>query len=590
MHDYHSDEILGKAYDSLLIKRLWRYVIMQKLLLVLSLMLLPVVAFLELSQPYLIKIAIDGYILKGEYDGLKFISLIYFLVMMGEFAARYCQTIITQLIGQRVTRHMRDELFSHLTHLSLAFFNKNPVGRLVTRLTNDIEVINEMFSSGVIAIFGDLFTLVGIIAAMLYIDSKLALYTFSTTPLIIAGVLFYRKRGREAFRQVRMLIARINAYLQENVSGIREVQIFRREKRNLAEFAQINLRHQKAEMKAVGFDAFLYSWVEMVGSLAIAIIIWFGGGEVIKGWLTFGVLVAFIEYIRKFFIPIRDLSAKYTVMQSAMASLERIFTLLDNQDKISDPVISRPIEQLKGEIEFRDVWFAYETNQSTLKGVSFRVPAGNKIAIVGATGAGKTTIIKLLGRYYEPQRGEILLDGINIRDIPKKELRSAIGTVWQDEFLFSGDILKNIILSRQDISLDEIKKLAKVLGADGFIERLPGHYEEAVRERGSNFSSGERQLISFLRVMAFNPKILVLDEATSQMDSATEQLLQQAINILLQARTAIIIAHRLSTIRMVDQILVVHQGEIAERGTHEELLAKEGLYYNLYQMQYQTAS
>lgn len=589
MYDYHSDEILGKAYDSLLIKRLWRYVIKHKWLLFLSLLLLPVVAVLELSQPYLIKVAIDKYILQGEYGGLKIISLIYFLVMLGEFAARYCQTYITQLVGQSVTRTIRDELFAHVISRSLNFFHKNPVGRLVTRLTNDIEVINEMFSSGVIAIFGDIFTLGGIIVVMVYIDYRLALYTFSTTPLIIAGVLFYRKKGRGAFRQVRQLIAQLNSYLQENVSGMREVQIFRREQRNLAEFDEINLKHRQADMKAVGFDAFLYSLVEMVGALATAVIIWFGGGEVMKGWLTFGVLVAFIEYIRKFFIPIRDLSAKYTVMQSAMASLERIFGLLDNQDEIKDPVLPKTPEKLQGEIEFRDVWFAYDPEQYVLKGISFKVTAGSKVAIVGATGAGKTSLIKLLGRYYEPQRGDIFLDGINIREIPKNRLRTYLGTVLQDEFLFSGDILRNIRLSRQDINLEEIKRMARLLGADRFLERLPGQYEETVRERGSNFSSGERQLISFLRIMAFNPKILLLDEATSQMDSETEQILQQALDIMLQGRTSIIVAHRLSTIKKVDQILVVHQGEITERGSHEELLALEGVYYNLYQLQYQPA-
>jgi ATP-binding cassette subfamily B multidrug efflux pump len=591
MNNYHEEEILGKAYDSRLLKRLLIYLRPYWIQVVLGVIILFIVTGLDLAGPFLVKVAIDKHIVPKVKEGLIAIVLIYLAILILQFFVKYARTYLMQWIGQHIVFDIRMEIFRHLQRLSLAFFDKNPVGRLVTRVTTDVETLNEWFSAGIVSVFGDIFLLFGIIIVMISVNWKLALITFSVMPILAYITFFIRKRIRDAYRDIRTRIARINAYLQENISGMTVVQIFNREKRNFKKFDDLNTSHLEAHMRSIFYYSLFWPSVDLIESIALALIIWFGGMWKYSGAVTFGVLVLFIEYSRRFFRPISDLTNKYNILQSAMASSERIFMLLDNKPEIINPTNPKKLADFKGEIAFRNVWFAYKNNHDgtpdyVLKGISFHVKPGEKIAIVGATGAGKTSIINLLCRFYDVTRGEILLDGNNLKDLKIQELRSYIGLVLQDVYLFAGTVEENIRLGNKDISLRTVSSAAKDANVHHFIDKFPNQYQEKMMERGASLSTGQKQLLAFARALAFNPAILILDEATSSVDTESEILIQQALIRLMTNRTSICIAHRLSTIQNCDRIIVMHKGKIREEGTHQELLKIKGIYYKLYQLQF----
>lgn len=593
MHDFRDDEILGKAYDSRLMKRLLKYVKPYWKQVLISILLVLILAVLNPLRPYITKFAIDDYILKSDYSGLTKLTLLLLGILFLQGGLQYLLSYITEWIGQKTIFDLRMEIFNHLQRLALRFFDKNPTGRLVTRVTNDVESLNEMYSSGIVLVFGDIFTILGILYFMFKLSFELSLVTLSVLPLLFYATFLFRKKAREAYREVRTLIARINAFLQERFSGISVVQVFHREEKEFEKFDRINAKYRDANIKSIFYYAVFYPAVELISALGIGLIIWYGGGEVIKGTVTIGVLISFLQYTEMFFRPVRDLSEKYNIFQTAMASAERIFKLLDTKIFIKQPENPVKLEKLCGEIEFENVWFAYKHDGEMisdddwiLKNVSFKINAGEKVAIVGATGSGKSTIINLICKFYTVQKGRILIDGIDIKNIDEKELRKHIAVVLQDVLLFSGDIFTNITLGNENIKIEKVIESARLIGADQFIERLPNGYFEVVQERGANLSVGEKQLISFVRALVYDPKILVLDEATSSVDVETERVIQNAIGKLLENRTAIVIAHRLSTIQNVDKIIVLHKGEVREIGTHDELLALKGIYYRLYQLQY----
>jgi ATP-binding cassette subfamily B multidrug efflux pump len=523
---------------------------------------------------------------KEDITGVKKIAIIFFFILLLGFVFNYGQVYLMQFTGQKLMYNLRMKVFSHLQKLSLSFFDQNPVGRLVTRATNDVEVLNEMFTELLIHLFKDIFILLGIVVVLIYINWRLAMVSFIVIPLTAWATMAFRLKARDAFRLVRLKIARINSSLNENISGMRVVQIFNRQQENYRRFNQINHENFLANMRQIRVFAVFRPLIEIIGSFGIALLIWYGGAKVISETLSLGSLVAFLSYIQMFFRPIRDLSEKYNIMQAAMASSERIFLLLDNQSMIRDLPLPRRVPKIEGRVEFAGVWFAYQQENWVLKDITFSVKPGESVAIVGATGAGKTSIINLLERFYDPQRGEIKIDGINIAGMDRSYFRSQIGLVMQDVFLFAGDIKGNIRLGKEEITDERLVKMAKVVNAHQFIARLPGGYGEEVKERGVTLSVGQRQLLSFARALAFDPRILVLDEATANVDTETESLIQDALFKLMEGRTSIIIAHRLSTIRHCDRILVMHQGRIVEEGSHSQLLRKKGLYYGLYQLQY----
>src|SRR5690554_1655567 len=585
--DYHSeDEVLGKAYDSRLMKRLLGYIKPYRKYVIFAIILNILVAALPAVSPVLTKIAIDDYIANSDYQGLLIISLLLFGVLIFQAATQYFLTYYTQYLGQKTLYDLRTQLFNHTQKLALKFFDKTPIGRIVTRTTNDVESLGELFSSGIVMVFSDIFIIVWILVFMFAMDIKLSLVTLSVLPVLIYGTFLFRKKVRESYRDVRLHLARLNSYMQEHITGMNVVQIFRKEEDELKRFSSINNDYRTANIKSIFYYAIFYPTVELLSSIAIALIIWYGGGEIIQGTLTLGVLFAFIQYTEMFFRPIRDLSEKYNIMQTAMASSERIFKLLDNETFVKNPEHPVKIENIKGEIEFKNVWFAYNDEDYVLKDISFKINPGETVAIVGHTGAGKTSIINILSRFYDINKGSILIDGIDIRTVDKKELRKYISVVLQDIYLFSGTIRSNINMDNEDIPEEKIIQAARTVGADRFIKSLTKQYDEVVKERGATLSVGQKQLISFARALAYDPKILILDEATSSVDTETEILIQKAIENLLVGRTAIVIAHRLSTIQSADKIIVMHKGEIRETGKHQELLAKRGIYYKLYQLQY----
>jgi len=468
----------------------------------------------------------------------------------------------------------------------LKFFNRNPIGRLITRVTTDIEVLNEMFSSGIVMVFSDVFTIVGILYFMFSMSWQLALVSLSVLPILFYGTFLFRKKARDAYREVRIQIARINAFMQEHITGMAVDQLFNREKKSFDKFEKINAAHRDANIHSIFYYAIFYPGVELIGALAVGLIVWYAGANALAGTITLGTVMAFLQFNEMFWRPIRDLSEKYNIMQTAMASSERVFKLLDDRTIIPEPESPIPLTTIRGEIEFRNVWFAYNGEAYVLKDVSFTIAASETVAIVGATGAGKSSTIALLSRFYDVSRGQILIDGVDIRSVSTKELRKHIAVVLQDVFLFAGDIKTNITLGNDSIPLDQVIAAARTVGADRFIERLPSGYDTEVKERGATLSVGQKQLISFARALAYNPKILILDEATSSVDTETEILIQAAIKNLLRGRTSIVIAHRLSTIQSANKIIVLHKGEVREIGTHQELLALGGIYYKLYQLQY----
>ena len=580
------DEILGKAYDAKLMKRLLNYVKPYKKYVVLAIIFNIVVAALGPLRPYLTKVAVDDYIANSDYNGLLIISLLLIGVLLFQSFIQYFLTYFTQLMGQKIIYDLRVQIFSHIQKLALRFFDKTPIGRLVTRTTNDVEALNELFSSGIVMVFSDIFIILWILIFMFFMSWDLSLVTLSVLPILIYATFLFRKKVREAYRDVRFHLARLNSYMQEHVTGMSIVQIFTKEKDELKNFSGINADHKKANIASIFYYAVFFPVVEILSSLAIALIIWYGGGQVIQDAMTIGVLFAFIQYTEMFFRPIRDLSEKYNIMQTAMASSERIFKLLDNKTFIKNPEHPKDLKKIKGEIEFKNVWFSYNPEEYVLKNVSLKINPGESVALVGHTGAGKTSIINILTRFYDIQKGQILVDGYDITEIDKRDLRKFISIVLQDVVLFSGTIKSNISLNSPDITDEKIIEAARIVGADKFIEKLPNKYDEEVKEKGATLSVGQKQLISFARALAYNPQVLILDEATSSIDTESEILIQKAIEKLLVGRTSIIVAHRLSTIQKADKIVVLHKGEIREIGTHQDLLAKQGIYYKLYQLQY----
>ena len=585
----YEDEIIGKAYDRRLMARFIRFLAPYRWMALCTLLLLPPLAATKIAQPYLLKIAIDSHIVKGQMEGLPLLAFYFFLLLLADSLLTYLEIYLLQLLGQRVMQDLRMELFTHVQSLSSAFFDKTPTGSLVTRLTSDVEALGEMFTAGVITIVGDVLVLIGIIGIMLWMNLKLSLVTFSVLPLLIWTVFTFRRKMREAFRNVRSRLANLNAFLAESIGGMAVVQIFNRERTEQREFSRLNAGYRDANLPVITWDASLYALVETLSSLAVGLIIWYGGGEIVRGALTFGALVAFIQYIEKFFAPIRDLSAKYSVMQGAMAALERIFLLLDTEAVLESKIdVSTELQTKSGPIqtiEFSDVWFAYHGEEYVLKGFNLRINRGETVALVGETGGGKTTVTRLLTRFYEVSKGTISIDGTDIRDVSSSRLRRKIGLVLQDPYLFTGTIGYNICLGDEKAEA-RMEQAAEMVGADRFICNLSNRYSEEVRERGANFSIGERQLISFARAVAFDPEILVLDEATASVDTASERLIQEGLKGLMAGRTSIVVAHRLSTIQDADRIVVIHRGEKMEEGTHQELLAQKGLYYRLYQLQF----
>ncbi len=580
------DEVLGKAYDARLMRRLLSYVKPYRKYVLFAILLNIIVSSLGPLRPYLTKIAIDDYIAKSNFNGLMLISLLLFLSLLFQATIQYFLTYATQYLGQKTLYDLRIELFSHVQRLALKFFDKTPIGRIVTRTTNDVESLGELFSSGIVMVFSDIFIILWILGFMFFLDIKLTLVTLSVLPILIYGTFLFRKKVREAYRNVRLHLARLNSYMQEHITGMNIVQIFRKEDDEANKFSSINFDHKEANIKSIFYYAIFYPSVELISSAAIALIIWYGGGEVIKETITIGTLFAFIQYTEMFFRPIRDLSEKYNILQTSMASSERIFNLLDNKTFINNPLNSIPLHNFNGHIEFKDVWFAYDNSNYVLKNINLEIKPGESVAIVGHTGAGKSTLINILTRFYDISKGTIYFDGIDVRQIDKRELRKYISIVLQDVYLFSGTIKSNITLNNENISIEKVKLSAELVGADKFIEKLPNKYDEEVKERGATLSVGQKQLISFARALAYDPKVLILDEATSSIDTETEKIIQEAIKKLLIGRTSIIIAHRLSTIQNVDKIVVLHKGEIKEIGKHHQLIAKKGIYYKLYQLQY----
>jgi ATP-binding cassette subfamily B multidrug efflux pump len=585
----HEDQIIGKAYDRKLMARLFRYLAPYTREVICVLCLLPPMAAAKLAQPWLLKLAIDQHIMTGRMEGLPLLAGWFLLLIAGESLLTYLQVWLLQYLGQRIMQDLRMELFAHVQRLPASFFDRTPTGSLVTRLTSDVEVLGEMFAAGIITVVGDLLVLAGIVGIMLWMNLKLSLATFSVLPFLVWIAFTFRRRMREAFREVRARLSNLNSFLAESIGGMSVVQLFNRESTERRRFTELNAAYREANFPVISWDASLYAGVETLSSIAVGVIIWYGGGEIIRGALTFGALVAFIQYIEKFFSPIRDLSAKFSVMQGAMAALERIFQLLDTEPSPAHatgagapvPPPHSPFQT----IECKNVWFSYQGEEQVLKGFNLSIRRGEKVALVGETGGGKTTVTRLLTRLYEVSRGDITIDGTDIRDIPLHDLRRRVGMVLQDPYLFTGTIEYNISLG-DETARRRVEEAAAMVGADRFIARLPRGFQEEVRERGVNFSAGERQLISFARAVAFDPEILVLDEATASIDTEAERLIQEGLRGLMAGRTSIVVAHRLSTIQDADRIVVVHRGEKAEEGTHQELLNLRGLYYRLYQLQF----
>jgi ATP-binding cassette, subfamily B, multidrug efflux pump len=602
MNGLHEEEALGKFYDARLARRLLHYLRPYRSRVALALGLTLGVAGLEALGPILFKVAIDSYIdpvahgrlaLPVGLRALGVIALIYFAALALSFGVLYLQVRVMQVVGQRTMYDLRREIFAHLQRLPMSFYDRSPVGRLVTRVTTDVDALNDLFAAGVAAMFNDAVLLAVFIGVMLKMNWRLALATLAVLPLILLVTYLFRNRVRDANRRIRVAIARINAFLQEHISGVAVVQLFNRERKSLAEFERRNRAHLEAYKDAILAFALFYPAVEFLSIAAIALVFWYGGLKVLAGAVQIGVLVAFMQYAQRFFRPIQDLSEKFNILQTAMAASERIFKLLDEPAPATSPALVRALPaRLRGEIEFRNVWFSYRhaaapgDSDWVLRDVSFHAAPGETAALVGHTGAGKTTITQLLLRFYEIQRGQILVDGTDIRDVDPQELRRHFGIVLQDPFLFSGTIESNVRLGTEGIERAAVEQALREVGLDGLVSGLSEGVRATVTERGATFSVGQRQLISFARALAHRPEVLILDEATSSVDTQTELLIREALDRLVSHRTALIIAHRLSTVQRASRILVMHKGRLREQGTHQELLAQRGIYYRLYQLQY----
>lgn len=583
------DETPGRALDARLLRRLWHFVRPHRGLVALSLATLFTVSLVQIAQPYLLKIAIDDGVAKGDASALVMPAALFLLALVLEFGLRYVQLYALEMTGQNVVFDLRNRVFEHLQSLSASFFDRNPVGRLMTRVTSDVEALNEAFTSGLVLILADLVKMFGIVAVLFWMDARLAVVTLAILPPMLAITWWFRGRMRDAYREVRRKVAQLNVFLQESVVGMKLVQLFGRERENQRDFDRYNEEHRDAELAGVRYDSLFSAVTELMATITLAAIVWAGGWRLLDDAITFGTLVAFIEYAGRFFRPVQELSQRYTVMQAAMASSERIFSLLDTAPDVVAPAAPRAPapEAARGEIRFENVTFSYRPGEPVIRDVSFRVASGERIAVVGWTGSGKTTLIRLLARLYDVQEGRILLDGIDVRDFDPRALRRRLGVVLQDHFLFSGTVAGNISLDDPAITPERVREAAEMVQAHEFIARLPRGYDEEVRERGSNFSVGEKQLLSFARALAFDPSVIVLDEATASVDPETEARIQRALDTMLAGRTAIIIAHRLATVRGCDRILVMHHGRLVEEGTHEELVAREGgIYRALHELQH----
>ncbi|HKO99427.1 MAG TPA: ABC transporter ATP-binding protein [Pyrinomonadaceae bacterium] len=592
---FHEEEAIGKTYDFRVARRLLRYLGPYLRFLIPAIVLTMMLNLLGILQPKFTQFAIDWYILPGQYAGLTLLLLLYAGVQITRFAFSYFQALLLNSVGQYVMFDMRRELYDKLQHQEVAYYDRNPVGRIMTRLTSDVDALNELFTAGVTDLLGDLVMIVAIIAMMLWMDVRLTFITLLTVPMLFAATSWFRKGARRGYDMVRTRLARINSFLQEHFAGAQTVQIFNAEAKSLQKFQEINADYRKANIDTIFYYAVFFPLVDFIGATGVALIIWYGGYRVMQNTpehtvLTLGALVAFIQYSSHLFQPIRDISDKYNVLQAAVVASHRIFKTLDLPIAIKSPEKPLRAERAKGEIEFENVWFAYKEEDWVLKDVSFKVEPGQSIALVGHTGSGKTTITNLLMRFYDVQRGRILLDGVDLREWDLQALRENFAVVLQDIFLFSGTIEGNIRLGRDEITEERVHWAAREVRAEPFIMRLKDGYQAEVKERGAGLSVGQKQLISFARALAFDPAILILDEATSSIDTETEQLIQQAIERVMRKRTSIVVAHRLSTIQSADQIIVLHHGEIREQGTHQELLAQHGLYWKLYKLQYADGS
>jgi ATP-binding cassette, subfamily B, multidrug efflux pump len=578
----------GKAVDSRLIRRLYQFLEPHKYYVLLALVLTLFVAWLGTVRPYLTQIAIDDHIAIGDVDGLLWIIVLILLSLVGESVILIATTYLTRWVGQGTLLRLRMSVFDKLQSLNVQYFDRAPLGRLITRTTNDVEAIDELVSSGVVTMLGDLLRIGFIVYFMLQMSLELTLVSLSTLPILIYATILFKAKVRIAFLDVRDQVSRLNSFIQEHINGMSVVQLFGRQKEESRRFRAINATHREAHIRTIFYFALFWPVVEVLSSLAMAIVVWYGGGAILMEGVTFGVLLAFIQYVRQFFVPIRDLSDKFNTLQSAMAASERIFSVLDEDNPIKSPPVPIQAKERKGGIRFENVWFRYNDKEDwVLKDVSFEAEPGKIVAIVGSTGAGKTTIINLVTRFYDIQQGRILLDGIDIRDMDLSYLRSYFSLVLQDNALFSGSILSNITLGNPTISTQQVEDAVRLVQADAFIDKLPGGLDFELRERGASLSLGQRQLLCFVRAIVYDPKILILDEATSSVDSETEYLVTQATKVLMGGRTSVIVAHRLSTIQHADIILVMHKGTIREMGNHRELMRKEdGIYKKLYELQY----
>ncbi len=613
---HHEEEALGKAYDARLMRRLLAYLRPYRWMTVGAVVLMFLSSLLQLIGPLAMAVTIDLFVqpvagngstgelstvslfvrdqllargidpAQAPMQGIAATAAIYLASLLLAFFVLFAEGYVMQLMGQYIMRDMRQQIFAHLQRLPVSFYDRNPIGRLLTRVTTDVDALNELLSAGIVAIIGDILVLAGIVGVLFWLDWRLALVSFSILPLLMLLTAWFKARVRDRFRDVRVKIARINAFLQEHITGMPVVQLFNREPAAFDEFNGINAAHRDANIRGVFYYAVFYPGVELITALGVGLILWYGGGQVIVGAMSIGGLIAFLQYAQRFYQPLADLSEKYNLLQGAMASSERIFRLLDTEPSILPPERPYLPEQVNGAIDFDRVWFSYKAEEPVLKGISFQVQPGETLAVVGHTGAGKSTLANLLLRFYDVDDGAVRVDGVDVREWEPAKLRRSIAMVLQDVFLFSGTIAANIRLGEEEIDEERIRWAAAEVHALPFIERLPGGLDAQVRERGAGLSVGQKQLIAFARALAFDPRILILDEATSSIDTETEQLIQKALDRLLVGRTSIVIAHRLSTIQQADRILVMHKGEIREQGTHQELLALRGIYYRLYLLQY----
>lgn len=572
--------------DRYIISRLLEYVKPYKGLLVSAIVITLVGSILGPLRPFITKLAIDDYIAKGNINGLALISLVLLIIILLDGLKQYAATYLTQLLGQKAVLNLRMDIFRHLQKLSIRFYDRNPAGRLITRATNDVEALNEMLSSGVVTIIGDIMQILFIVVLMFMIDWELTLIVLSILPLMVYATLTFKSKVRKAFQDVREHLARLNSFLQEHISGINIVQLFNRGNSEYNKHVTINKKYRDANIKTVFYFSVYHPLIELLSSIAAGLVIWYSGVRMLKGDITLGIVISFVQYIWLFFRPLQHLSDRFNILQTALASSDRIFRLLEEKDTVKEPEKPETLESFRDEIAFDNVWFAYTGDNWVLKDISFKAKRGEKIAIVGATGSGKTTIINVFSKLYSLRKGSITIDGTALSRIPEQSLRKIVGVVMQDVFLFSGTIRENLSFGKPEASDEEIRNAVEAVGADRFIEKLPGRYEYRVNENGSGLSAGQKQLIAFVRALLYNPEILILDEATSSVDTETEQLIEAATATLMKNRTSIIIAHRLSTVQHADRIIVMHKGTIKESGSHQQLLAKKGLYYKLYLLQH----